>query len=195
MNVGRKACEFHGFAVGRIAVRRTFYSHFSAPASARLETCARHQVEAPTFTGAARGPRLIAVSSTRRTTRRLWWRTSCSRTDTGRCRQGEKTVLCVQDSSTLNFAKPGKQRCWGSPGPTGPDATSRGLRSQATLAVNADGLPLGFRERRSTLRSRARRRTSSARRSRTSEGLRDSAEAASTSSTRPRKVVVPHCRA
>ncbi len=51
--------------------------------------------------------------------------------------QGEKTVLCVQDGSTLNFAKRGNGL--GIRNQTA--AAARGLHLHAT--VNTDGLPLG----------------------------------------------------
>ena len=53
--------------------------------------------------------------------------------------QGEKTVLCVQDGSSLNFAKRGKTEGLGIANQTG--ATTRGLHLHAT--VNTEGLPLG----------------------------------------------------
>ncbi len=119
--------------------------------SARLVTCARHQAEAPmrAFTGAARGDQALikayyrfidkpdneAVTvenimqpHRRRTLQRM---------------QGEKTVLCVQDGSTLNFAKRGKTEGLGIIGRNQTAAAARGLHLHATLAVNADGLPLG----------------------------------------------------
>ena len=55
------------------------------------------------------------------------------------CGQGEKTVLCVQDGSTLNFAKRGKTERLGVTNQTG--AGVRGLNLHTT--VNTEGLPLG----------------------------------------------------
>ena len=63
------------------------------------------------------------------------------RLQTLRRMQGEKTVLCVQDGSTLNFAKRGKTEGLGITNQTG--AGVRGLNLHTTIAVNTEGLPLG----------------------------------------------------
>ena len=119
--------------------------------STRLVTCARIQADTPmrAFTGAARGDRALIKAYYRlidkpdneavtvenilqphrhRTLQRM---------------QGEKTVLCVQDGSTLNFAKRGKTEGLGIIGKNQTAAAARGLHLHATIAVNTEGLPLG----------------------------------------------------
>ena len=52
-------------------------------------------------------------------------------------------MLCVQDGSSLNFAKRGKTEGLGVIGSNQTGATTRGLHLHATIAVNTEGLPLG----------------------------------------------------
>ncbi len=53
-------------------------------------------------------------------------------------------MLCVQDGSTLNFAKRGKTEGLGIIGRNQTGAGTRGLNLHATVAVNTEGLPLGI---------------------------------------------------
>ncbi len=111
--------------------------------SARLVTCARCQAEAPmrAFTGAAKGNRalikayyrLIGAPDDEAVTAENILQPH--RRQTLRRMQGEKTVLFVQDGSALNFAKRGKG--------LGTGAGARSQNLHATIAVNAEGLPLG----------------------------------------------------
>jgi hypothetical protein len=62
---------------------------------------------------------------------------------TVRRRQGQRTVLCVQDGSDLNYT--GLAACdgLGEIGTNQTGATSRGLHLHATVAIAPNGLPLG----------------------------------------------------
>ena len=119
--------------------------------SVRLVTCARHQAEAPmrAFTGAARGDRTLIKAYYRLIDRPDGDAVTVEnilqphRHQTLRRMQGEKTVLCVQDGSTLNFAKRGKTEGLGIIGTNQTGAGARGLNLHATIAVNTEGLPLG----------------------------------------------------
>ncbi len=102
------------------------------------------------------------------------------RRQTLRRMQGEKTVLCVQDGSTLNFAKRGKTEGLGIIGRNQTGAGTRGLNLHAT--VNTEGLPLGVLRaafdapQPSAERDKPREKKKSYR---WIQGLQDSAEAAS----------------
>ncbi len=104
------------------------------------------------------------------------------RRQTLRRMQGEKTVLCVQDSSTLNFAKRGKTEGLGIIGTNQTGAGARGLNLHAMIAVNTEGLPLGVLRaafdapQPGAEKNKPREEKKSYR---WIEGLRDSAEAAS----------------
>ena len=115
--------------------------------SARLATCARCQAEAPmrAFTAAARGNRALIKAYYRLidtpdneavTVENIL---QPHRRQTLRRMQGEKTALFVQDGSALNFAKRGN----GLGIANRTDAEAQSLNLHATIAVNAEGLPLG----------------------------------------------------
>lgn len=57
--------------------------------------------------------------------------------------RGQKTVLCVQDGSELNYNHLAKCEGLGLIGKNQTGATSRGLHLHSTLAVTLNGLPLG----------------------------------------------------
>ena len=57
--------------------------------------------------------------------------------------QSESTVLCIQDTSSLNFTRHGQTEGLGHLGSNQTGAVARGLNLHATLAVNPDGVPLG----------------------------------------------------
>lgn len=57
--------------------------------------------------------------------------------------QGQRTVLCIQDGSDLNFTRHGQCEGLGVIGRNQTGATARGLHLHATLAVSETGLPLG----------------------------------------------------
>ena len=57
--------------------------------------------------------------------------------------QGQKTVLCVQDGSDLNYNSLDKCKDLGEIGTNQSGAKSRGLHLHSTLAVAPNGLPLG----------------------------------------------------
>lgn len=57
--------------------------------------------------------------------------------------QGQRTVLCIQDGSDLNFTRHGQCEGLGVIGRNQTGATARGLHLHATLAVSERGLPLG----------------------------------------------------
>ncbi|MBK5935304.1 IS4 family transposase [Halorhodospira halophila] len=62
---------------------------------------------------------------------------------TWRRMQAQETVLCVQDGTDLNFTTQPQTRGLGVIGTNQTGARSLGLHLHATLALNADGLPLG----------------------------------------------------
>ena len=57
--------------------------------------------------------------------------------------QGQRTVLCIQDGSDLNFTRHGRCEGLGVIGRNQTGATARGLHLHATLVVSETGLPLG----------------------------------------------------
>ena len=57
--------------------------------------------------------------------------------------QGQKTVLCIQDGSLLNYNNLAKCKDLGTIGNNQTGAKSRGLHLHSTLAVAPNGLPLG----------------------------------------------------
>ena len=57
--------------------------------------------------------------------------------------QGQKTVLCLQDGSDLNYTNLDQCEGLGEIGANQTGATSRGLHLHSTLAVATNGLPLG----------------------------------------------------
>jgi hypothetical protein len=57
--------------------------------------------------------------------------------------QGQKTVLCVQDGSDLNYTNLDQCEGLGEMGSNQTDAKSRGLHMHSTLALAPNGLPLG----------------------------------------------------
>jgi hypothetical protein len=57
--------------------------------------------------------------------------------------QGQKTVLCVQDGSDLNYTNLSQCEGLGEMGSNQTDAKSRGLHMHSTLALAPNGLPLG----------------------------------------------------
>jgi hypothetical protein len=57
--------------------------------------------------------------------------------------QGQKTVLCVQDGSDLNYNNLCKCKDLGEIGTNQTGAKSRGLHLHSTLAIAPNGLPLG----------------------------------------------------
>ena len=57
--------------------------------------------------------------------------------------QGQRTVLCIQDGSDLNFTRHGQCEGLGVIGRNQTGATARGLHLHATLVVSETGLPLG----------------------------------------------------
>jgi hypothetical protein len=65
------------------------------------------------------------------------------REQTIRRMKAEKTVLCIQDGSDLNYSTLDKCEGLGVIGTNQTGAQSRGLHLHSTLAVNTDGLPLG----------------------------------------------------
>ena len=62
---------------------------------------------------------------------------------TARRMQGQKTVLCIQDGSDLNFSNLDQCEGLGQIGTNQTSAKSRGLHLHSTLAVAPNGLPLG----------------------------------------------------
>lgn len=120
--------------------------------SRRLVQSAHRQAQEPgrAFTGVARGDRAavkgyyrlidqpeesavtvenILAPHARRTRQRM---------------QGQRTVLCIQDGSDLNFTRHGQCKGLGVIGRNQTGATARGLHLHATLAVSETGLPLGL---------------------------------------------------
>jgi len=65
------------------------------------------------------------------------------REQTIRRMKAEKTVLCIQDGSDLNYSTLDKCEGLGVIGTNQTGAQSRGLHLHSTLAINTDGLPLG----------------------------------------------------
>ena len=119
--------------------------------SRRLVESAQRQAQEPgrAFTGVARGDRAavkgyyrlidqpeasavtvenILAPHARRTRQRM---------------QGQRTVLCIQDGSDLNFTRHGQCEGLGVIGRNQTGATARGLHLHATLVVSETGLPLG----------------------------------------------------
>jgi len=65
------------------------------------------------------------------------------RTRTVRRMMGQKTVLCIQDGSNLNYDRLDKCTGLGDIGSNQTDAVSRGLHFHSTFVVAPNGLPLG----------------------------------------------------
>jgi hypothetical protein len=65
------------------------------------------------------------------------------REQTIRRMKAERTVLCIQDGSDLNYSTLDKCEGLGVIGTNQTGAQSKGLHLHSTLAVNTDGLPLG----------------------------------------------------
>lgn len=57
--------------------------------------------------------------------------------------RSESTVLCIQDTSSLNFTRHGQTEGLGHLGSNQTGAAARGLNLHATLAINPEGVPLG----------------------------------------------------
>ncbi len=119
--------------------------------SARLVTSAHHMAQYPmrSITGASHGDRAlikghyrlidqpaesavtvenILAPHRKRTLQRL---------------QSEATVLCIQDTTSLNFTAHGEKEGLGVLGSNQTGAWSRGLHLHTTLATTPDGVPLG----------------------------------------------------
>ena len=119
--------------------------------SRRLVESARRQAQEPgrAFTGVARGdpaavkgyyrlidqPEASAVTVSNILTPH--------RERTRQRMQGQRTVLCIQDGSDLNFTRHGRCEGLGVIGRNQTGATARGLHLHATLVVSETGLPLG----------------------------------------------------
>ena len=56
---------------------------------------------------------------------------------------GQKTVLCIQDGSNLNYDRLDQCTGLGDIGSNQTDAVSRGLHLHSTFVVDPNGLPLG----------------------------------------------------
>ena len=65
------------------------------------------------------------------------------RTRTVQRLQSESTVLCIQDTTSLNFTRHGQTDGLGHLGSNQTGAATRGLNLHATLAINPEGVPLG----------------------------------------------------
>ena len=119
--------------------------------SARLVESARHMAQCPTraITGATNGARALVKGHYRLIDQPADGAVTVEhilaphRERTLRRLRSESAVLCVQDTTTLNFARRGQTQGLGAIGSNQTGAVARGLQLHATLAVNADGTPLG----------------------------------------------------
>ena len=119
--------------------------------SARLVLSAEQMGESPTraITGAANGSRaavkghyrLIDQPAESEVTVENILAPHRERTLRRMC--GHDTVLCIQDSTRLNFTRRGQTEGLGSIGSNQTGAVARGLALHTTLAVNPDGVALG----------------------------------------------------
>ena len=119
--------------------------------SRRLVQSARRQAEEPgrAFTGVARGDRAAVKGHYRLIDQPEESAVTVNnilhphRERTRQRMQGQRTVLCIQDGSDLNFTRHGQCKGLGVIGRNQTGATARGLHLHATLAVSERGLPLG----------------------------------------------------
>ena len=160
--------------------------------SARLVESARHMAQCPmrAITGATNGVRALVKGHYRLIDQPADGEVTVEhilaphRARTLRRLRSESTVLCVQDTTTLNFARRGQTQGLGAIGSNQTGAVARGLRLHATLAVNPEGTPLGVLragfDAPAPTDSEARGRKAREERKsfRWIEGLRDCAEAA-----------------
>ena len=119
--------------------------------SARLVESARHMAQCPmrAITGATNGARALVKGHYRLIDQPADGEVTVAnilkphRERTLRRLRSESTVLCVQDTTTLNFAGRGQTQGLGAIGSNQTGAVARGLHLHATLAVNPEGTPLG----------------------------------------------------
>ena len=119
--------------------------------SRRLVRSARRQAEEPgrAFTGVARGDRAAVKGHYRLIDQPKESAVTVEnilhphRERTRQRMQGQRTVLCIQDGSDLNFTRRSQCEGLGVIGSNQTGATARGLHLHATLVVGETGLPLG----------------------------------------------------
>ncbi len=119
--------------------------------SRRLVQSARRQAEEPgrAFTGVARGDRAAVkghyrlIDQPKDSAVTVENILAPHRERTRQRMQGQRTVLCIQDGSDLNFTRHGQCEGLGVIGRNQTGATARGLHLHATLVVSERGLPLG----------------------------------------------------
>ena len=119
--------------------------------SARLVQSARHMAQLPmrAITGATHGARAVVKGHYRLIDQPADTEVTVEhilaphRERTLQRMQSESTVLCIQDTTSLNFTRRGQTQGLGAIGSNQTGALARGLHLHTTLAVNPEGVPLG----------------------------------------------------
>ena len=156
--------------------------------SARLVESARHMAQCPmrAITGATNGARALVKGHYRLIDQPAAGEVTVAnilkphRERTLRRLRSDSVVLCVQDTTTLTFTRRGQTQGLGVIGSNQTGAVARGLHLHATLAVNAEGTPLGVLRARFDApapAARGRKAREDRKSFRWIEGLRDCAEA------------------